>query len=180
MEDTVLDSASICDNCMAPISTEKFCSACGYPMKGSDQEKSDYRAKVSSAKFWLNESDRKINETKNMIYILAGLVFIFGVISGLTTDDDAVVIVNTIIAVLYLILAYWSNSNPFGAILTCFIVYLTLVIVNAIVEPMSIFSGVLWKVFIIVVFVKGIRSAHEAKGYMTDLARYRGKKVGDD
>jgi hypothetical protein len=167
-----------CDNCEAPISIEKFCSACGFPMQGSDQEKSDYRAQVSSAKYWLNEAQKKINEAKIVIYVLAGIMVIFGLIQGFALDDFATMVVCLVIAILYLIFAAWSNTNPFGAILTSFIVYLTLQLVGVILDPASLFSGMLWKVLFIIAFIKGIRSAKEAQGYMKDLARFKGKKIG--
>jgi hypothetical protein len=179
MENTELTTpALVCDNCQAPIADEKFCSACGYPMQGTPQEKSSYRAEVQRARHWLKEADKKINEAKIVIYVLAGIMFIFGLIQGFAADDFPTMIACIIISILYLIFAAWSNTNPFGAILTSFVVYLTLQIIGAIADPATLFHGMLLKIIFIGAFIKGIRSAKEAQGYMRDLERFKGKSVG--
>ncbi|MFZ6010643.1 MAG: hypothetical protein ACOYXT_09870 [Bacteroidota bacterium] len=164
---------SACDNCRAEIVYEKFCPSCGFPVNGTDQEKSDYRAKIGSSKYWLKEAEAKINNAKMFIYVLAGLTFLMGIFQGTMQDDFVTMIVNFVICLIYLICAAWANKSPFGAILTCFIVYLTIQIISAIAAPASIFSGIIWKVIIIAAFVKGIRSASEAQKYIKELQQYK-------
>jgi len=65
------------------------------------------------------------------------------------------------VALLFLILTAWADRNPFGAILTAFIVYLTLNVVGIIDNPALLFRGILPKIFCIAAFVGGIRSARQ-------------------
>ena len=171
-------SSQTCDNCNAAISTEKFCTSCGFPVNGTDEEKTEYKGKIIVSQHSLKEAEEKIGTAKNVIYILAGLTFLGALYSGLAKDDYPAMIVDLVICLLYLILAYWANKNPFGAILTCFIVYLTLQIVLAIVSPVTIVSGILWKIIFIGAFIKGIQSASEAQKLMKQLKQYKAKSVG--
>ena len=44
---------------------------------------------------------------------------------------------------------------------------------NALVEPTSLFSGIVIKIIIIVALVKGIRSAQEAQKYLGELEKLK-------
>lgn len=171
-------SARTCDNCTAAISTEKFCTSCGFPVNGTEEEKTEYKGKIIVSQFSLQEAEEKIRKARNIIYILAGLTFLGAMITGIANDDYPTMMANLVICLLYLILAYWANKNPFGAILTCFIVYLTLQIVLAILAPATIVSGILWKVIFIGAFIKGIQSASEAQKLMKQLEQYKRKPLG--
>jgi hypothetical protein len=117
------------------------------------------------------EAEKEAKTAKTIILVLAGFVFLMGLYQGLANDDFATMIVNLCISLLYLILAAWSNKNPFGAILTAFIIYITLNIVNAFFEPTSLFQGIFMKIFFIGAFIKGIRSAKDAQGHLQELEK---------
>jgi hypothetical protein len=173
IETDPLVQRAVCENCQAEVSTETYCSSCGFPVNGNEEEKTNFRGKISSNKYWLAEAEKKIRESKIVIYVLAGITLIFGLIQGFSQDDTAGMVVNIIICLLYLICAAWSAKNPFAAILTSFIIYLTVQIISAIVEPVTLVQGLLWKVIFIGAFVKGIRSASEAQKHMKELSAHK-------
>ena len=161
-----------CENCSTKNPGEKkFCSHCSFPIAGDDEEKQRFRLLVSSRKRLLSDANDKIKSAKTAIYILAGVFFVFGGIAGLANDDIPTLIVNLSLCILFLIFAAWSTTNPFGAILTAFLVYLTVQVTNAFVDPATIASGFIIKIFVIVAFVKGIRSAQEGRGYLKELEK---------
>jgi hypothetical protein len=161
-----------CENCQSVSPADlKFCPKCSYPINGTEQDKSFFRGRITSRQALLRDTEKKIKSGRNTILILAGLVFLQGMILGFGADDFAGMIVNVIISLLYLILAAWATKNPFGAILTAGIVYVTLIVVNALVEPTTIMSGIILKIIIIGAFVKGIRSAHDAQTVMRELEK---------
>jgi hypothetical protein len=185
MEITPSLSASLdvisCENCKAsnPID-RKFCSQCSYPIAGTDQDRINFRVTVARNKKLLKDSEDKIKSAKTIIYILSGLFFLAGVVAFLQQENFELLIVNLVICLLYLIFAAWSSANPFGAILTAFIVYITVQVVNAFLDPTSIGSGIILKVVFIVAFVKGIRSALEARSFMRELQKLNATPVGSD
>jgi len=169
-----LTHPNTCENCRSSIAEEKFCSSCGFPVQGTDEEKNEFRGKISSNKYWLAEAEKKIRESKIVIYVLAGLMLIMGLIAGFgPAEDIAGMVVSIVICLLYLICAAWATKNPFAAILTSFILYLTIQIVAAIAEPITLVQGILWKIIFIGAFIKGIRSASEAQKHMKELKAHK-------
>jgi hypothetical protein len=161
-----------CENCTTHNPGDrKFCSQCSFPILGTEDERRSFRLLVSSRKRLLSDANDKIKSARNAIYILAGIFFLFGGIAGLANDDIPTLVVNLCLCILYLIFAAWCTNNPFGAILTAFIVYVTVQVTNAFVDPATIASGIIIKIFVVVAFVKGIRSAQEGQGYMKELKK---------
>lgn len=181
-EQSLIPETLECENCRKVNSaTQKFCSTCSFPIGGTKVEQQDFRTVIGNHKLLLRDTEEKIKSAKTIIYILAGLVFVTGLIQFFASDDFAAMIVNLSISLLYLILAAWSDKNPFGAILTAFIIYLTLHIVNAFVEPSTLFQGIIIKIIFIGAFIKGIRSAKEAHEHIEKLKRIKPlAPVGND
>lgn len=172
------DNFAVCEHCNAingPVN--KYCSQCSFPIRGSEEEKASFHLTVSSRRRFLDDANGKIKSARNAIYGLSALFFIFGLFMGFGMDDFATMIVNLVLCVTYLVLAAWCSHNPFGAILTAFIIYLTLVVVNMLIDPATLFQGIIIKVVIIAWLAKGIRSAHEAKGYLKELQNLKAVPV---
>jgi hypothetical protein len=60
-------------------------------------------------------------------------------------------------------LAFLSKKKPFAALLTALILYVTVIILGAFVQPTSLFSGIVIKVLVIAYLVKGTKGAYEAE-----------------
>jgi len=58
-------------------------------------------------------------------------------------------------------MAYWSQKKPFAALLSALLLYLMVIAINAIVEPTTIFKGILIKIIILSFLIKGVSSAHQ-------------------
>ena len=161
---------TICENCRNHQSIEKkFCSSCSFPVQGTDEEKYNFRLRLSSRKRLLKDAEGRMKSARTMIYVAAGLFLVSGLIAFFTSDDYATLLVSLIICVVYLILAVWSSKNSFAAILTAMIIYLTIQLINVIAAPESLFSGIILKIIIIVAFAKGIKAALEAKNLLGQL-----------
>lgn len=164
----------ICANCNAENpSTQKFCSSCSYPITGTMEERQQFAATIGKHKLHIKRAKEQIGNAKIMIYIIAGLTFLFGLIIYFQNDDFVSLIVNISMCLLYLIMAAWADKNPFAAILTAFIFYVTFILVNAVIQPATLFSGLIMKIIIIVGFVKAIRSAMEAQESIKELEKYK-------
>ena len=162
----------VCENCSTENPGErKFCSQCSFPIRGSEDEQRSFRLLISSRRRLLSDAQDKIKSAKYTIYILAGIFFVVAGLAGLANDDIPTLVVNLCLCLLYLIFAAWCTKNPFGAILTAFIVYITILVVNFFVDPATIVSGIIIKIFVIAAFIKGIRSAQEGQGYLRELEK---------
>jgi hypothetical protein len=170
-----------CGNCnFQNPSSQKFCSQCSFPIGGTEEEVRNFRLIVSSRKRLLSDAEDKIRSAKNIIYFLAGAFFVFGLITWFTSKDLAMLVIHLLMCILYLIFAAWSNKNPFAAILTAFIIYITLQVINAFADPVTIFSGIILKVIFIGALIKGIHSALEAQRYMKELQKFKALSIGAD
>jgi hypothetical protein len=168
-----------CENCQAQnASDKKFCSQCRYPITGTDEEKGRFRSDVAKHKILLKDAEDKIQSAKNIIYMLAGFSLLTGVILFFAQDDTASLVVYGVICVLYLTFAAWCSKNPFAAILTAFIVYVTIQVVFAFLDPVTIAQGIIWKVIFIGAFIKGIRSASDARDLIRELEKSKVEAVG--
>jgi hypothetical protein len=162
----------VCENCQNSVPNNlKFCSSCSFPVGGSETEKSTFRSDMGIRRRMLKQAEEKVKTAKIIIYVLAGLTFIMAMINGFVNDDFVTMIVNLTLSLLYLILAAWSDKNSFGAILTTFIIYITLIVINFFFEPSTLLSGIWMKIFMIAAFVKGIRSAKEAQDLFAELEK---------
>ena len=178
MEENLTQNVVACENCSSQVADRKYCPTCSFPMGGTDEDKTQFRSAVSRRKRLLNDSQEKTKTARNIIYALAAFTFVIGLFVGLSTEDYLGMILNLILCVLFLILAAWSNTNAFGAILTAFILYITLNVINAFFDPTTLFQGIILKIIFIGGFIKGIRSAQEARDHMAELEKVKAAPIG--
>jgi hypothetical protein len=165
-----------CENCGAPyLPEQKFCQQCRFPVGGTDADRQNFRIRIGRHEEWLRDANKQTRTSKIIIYILAGLFLLFGLIQGFGASEDfPLMIVNLIMCVAYLVLAAWADKNPFGAILTALIIYVTIQVLNMFIEPISIVKGIIMKIIIISALVKGVRSAKEAQDLRKKIAEFKG------
>ncbi|MDY8136864.1 zinc ribbon domain-containing protein [Aquimarina sp. 2201CG5-10] len=161
MEEITIQNVS-CSQCSTEMTLEtKFCTNCGYPQNGNEKEKAVFHANRVMKNSQIKDDEKRIKSARNTLYWMAGLSFAFGLILFFRTQDTIELIVQTIVSGIYLLLAYWSQQKPFAAILSGLLLYLTIIAILAIVDPFTIFSGIIFKVIIIAFLVKGVYSASQ-------------------
>jgi hypothetical protein len=152
----------ICGYCVKNASPEdNFCLYCGYPIKGSDQEQKNFLANIASSKIDLAEAENNIKSARNYIYALAAFTLVSSLVMLFAQDDVTSFVINAILALIYGGIGYWANSKSFAAILTAMILYFTIILLNAFVDPTTLFTGIIFKVIITGLLIKGLRSSME-------------------
>jgi len=153
-----------CTHCEIPITeTTTFCPECGYPEKGTEQDVAKFYARRAMAKNNTIDAEEKINSARNTLFVIGGVIMLFGFINFFSDNDMATLIVNVIICAIYILLGFWTKQKPLIALLLGLLLYITTVVISAIFEPMSLVKGILWKVLIIGYLGKGIFSASAIK-----------------
>ena len=142
---------------------EVFCPNCGFPQRGDEASQRRFIAKFNVDKMQQGEYSAAVNKARNILYIVGGLNLIVGVFAGLFNKDMATLIAGVIVALIFGGLGLWSRTKPFPAILTGFIVYITLIVISAIIDPVTIVQGLFIKIMVISGFVYGYRGAKEAE-----------------
>lgn len=126
--------------------------------------------------FSMEGYDKHIKNARNTLFVLAGLTLILNLWVLLPIDGDLAKMISLCIIAgvcgLFLGLAFWTKKRPYTAILIALIVYSVLIILGWILEPTSIIKGILFKIAIIVLLVRGLRNAKESQ----DMLEAFGKK----
>lgn len=161
MEDITIPRI-LCSQCETEINSEtKFCTNCGYPENGDEKEKALFHANKVMKKSQTKDDQKKIKSARNTLYWIAGIFFVSGLFLFFVSKDIPTLIFSAILAAIFLVLAYWSQHKPFAALLSALLLYIMVIALNAIVEPMTIFKGVLVKVIILSFLIKGVYSASQ-------------------
>ena len=164
MEEEILNSLQ-CSFCDAPMSENQvFCISCGFPEKGTEQERSKFHANRILEMRKSSDARSGISSARNTLFIIAALTMLWGIYYFFQLGkDSAVLITYTILSIIYLMLGYWSQQKPLVALILGLLVYITIIVLAAILDPTTIFSGFLVKIFVIVYLAKGINSALHLK-----------------
>lgn len=171
-QEIIIKDITVCYYCKSKGLTEndKFCPHCAFPQHGTQNEMKNFVRNIRLKQSLLKEQKRKINTARNILYFLAILNMGLGIIASIkSANPTAVFMVMGIIAAIYLGLAIWCKYNPFAAILTGFFVYITIVVINAVIEPISLVSGLLVKIFIISAFIYGYRAVRDSQKLEKEL-----------
>lgn len=109
------------------------------------------------------EGKTEVTKARNALFIIGGFYVLMGFAEAFLLDGHELLfgIIDWIIAGVFIGLGFWTNSKPFVSLLIGLIFYVCLVLLFFAVEPETILRGIIWKVVIIVVLVKGIMNAME-------------------
>ncbi|EDM35744.1 hypothetical protein PBAL39_06181 [Pedobacter sp. BAL39] len=165
---------ALCTACTAVYQPEDvFCNGCGFPIKGTERDQELHLANRQVKEIDLVELNEKVESARKSLFWIAGLTAVFSLIGYATAGDaqdaSAIVITNAILVAAFVGLGFWASTKPVAALISGLSLYLIIHLLNAIVEPMSILSGIIAKVLIIGYLIKGIRSVLEADKIKKEL-----------
>ena len=169
----VIDDYSTCYYCDSKGLKESdlFCPNCAFPQGGTQVEMQKFLLEVLRKKNLFKDKKKAIKKARNILFILAGLNFVFAIIFGLLkTDTNLTIFFSCLIgAIIYFALGMWSQIQPFPAILSGFFVYIVTQVLSAIADPTTIYQGLLWKVIIISGFVYGYKGVKDSQKLEKEL-----------
>lgn len=152
---------------------DAFCTHCGYPFSGSKDEQNKFLSNRRLKKANLDEANKKVRQASNALFIVGVLTAAFGFMFYVMTVNPesakSILIANLVLAVIYAALGVWCRVKPLAATISALSVFALITIINAIVSPISIISGMLLKVILIGVFITGIKSALKAEKLKKEL-----------
>jgi hypothetical protein len=106
-----------------------------------------------------------VRKAGNVFYWLSGIFFVSGLILYFAKNDDpssfAALITNLILSMVFLALGGYSKKKPLACIISGLCLYTILLVLDAIVDPVSIVRGIFLKIVIIGFLIKGLKSAIE-------------------
>ena len=158
---------SICHNNV--LDPSHFCNKCGYPVNGTQEEKDTFNSDYNVKRFALDDAMKAAKKGTTTLFVLSGLIFIGNVVFYAITKELAYLIAGIIVPVLFILLAFWSKTKPFTALVVAIVFYVTIILADAFADPATIYKGIIVKIIVITSLVRSIRSAREAQGLMKEL-----------
>lgn len=157
-----------CSACYLNVSSEdSFCNNCGYPLKGTEEEKANFQADLSVKEIDLLDYKAKIDKAGKRLYLTAGLLGLGTIMDGIKLKGTpylmAGIILDLIVCAAFIFLGAWSKRKPFAALVSGISLYGIVIILQVVDDPMNIVRGILIKVFIIACLIDGIRAAIAAE-----------------
>lgn len=142
-----------------------FCTNCGFPVKEKENS-ALYHVRFKQRKELLQKGERAVQTARVVLYILA--VFLFagiGFLFGELENRFLLFLACIIFSFLFFLLAYWSYSKPFTALITAFILVLTFSTISIFGEFVSAFTtvvgvySILISMTLIYFLLKGVQGA---------------------
>ncbi|MGI9542119.1 MAG: hypothetical protein ACR2MX_02605 [Cyclobacteriaceae bacterium] len=160
-----------CGHCFQSLSSEdRYCHHCGFPQGGSNEEKHRFISEIHLKKADLTQAQQMIRNAAATLYVIACFTALYGLIVGLGIQDDArLMIGNLVIAILYLVLGLWSQEKPFISILCGLILFVTFILLNAFLDPDTLYKGIIIKAIVTVFLIRGVISARKANRILSEL-----------
>ena len=157
-----------CDACSAIIKEEDFfCQNCGFPIKAPGEERDAFINDRNFHAFELTEMQKKIKNASTSIFVISGFTAAAAVVIYFMTPETqnplALMIINLVVAGIFLGLGFWCKKQPVAAIISALCLYIILWLIAIIDNPLNIVSGIIIKILIIGYLIKGLKSAFEAQ-----------------
>jgi len=132
------------------------------PTPGPAEQKPDMLNDVLDTR----EYDGKVKSAQTAIFVVAGVQLIFGIILafvGAEADRNIQIIFSVIIAAIFGGLGLWCKKMPLIAIIIALCLYVGIQILGAVVDPSTLYKGIIMKALIIFYLIKGIGAAKAAQ-----------------
>jgi hypothetical protein len=168
----IINDYSVCHYCKSTGLDEnvQFCPNCRFPQRGTQLDMKRFMVGVQKKKKLLEEQKKAIAKARNILFILAGINLVFGLILGVALAFDWLILISSILgAGIYLGLGIWSLKKPFAAILSGFFVYIVILVLTALADPGSLVHGFIWKILIISGFYYGYKGVKDSEKLEKEL-----------
>ena len=118
--------------------------------------------------FSMEGYDRHIRQARNALFTAAAILLLNAIILFAQYPFDIEIMwLDYLIWVVYIggfiALGFWTKKKPYYAIIGGLILMGIFILVNAIIDPSTIFGGIIFKIAVVVFLIKGLGDAKEAQ-----------------
>lgn len=164
---------SVCYYCKtSPLDAAvTYCPSCGFPQRGAEDEQKKFITDKRVMLIKLEGMHDQVKKARNMLFLAAGIYALSYLLGALLIAPSAILFIEgAIVCGAFVGFGIWANKNPYPAVLTGLIVYVTLIILYAaIVGLFTIVSGILFKIIILSGLIYGLKAAKDAKQFEEEL-----------
>lgn len=144
------------------------------------ETKIDSMATPEYKAFLIEEAESKLRNVKIILFVLGGIQIAVGIYYYFGLGDYMLVatIIQLIIGLMYLGLGFLVTKKPLIGVIAGLVLYALLVITNALMDPSSLIMGLLFKVLIVIAFIKAIGYAREVESLRKKMSSLYENKDG--
>ena len=116
--------------------------------------------------FELKKYQRHVSNARTALFVTAGLLVFGGIVASFRIDGELLLdiwIEVLVVAGCFLVLAMVAEKKPYGALIAGLIIYILYILLYFLIDPSTIFRGLILKIVIIAYLIKGIVNAGEIK-----------------
>lgn len=126
------------------------CTVCNYPIKGTEKEQATFIAKQVIQKSDVEESVERLKKSRTILFVIAAFYIIVPFTPLMNTTSNFDLIFSIVLGLIFLGFAFLTYKKPLIALgiplAITVVYYLALLLIN----PIYLWSGILWKVIILV------------------------------
>lgn len=171
MEDQQLQLCACCATKYQTI--DVYCNSCGFPLQGTKEQQDSHIANRAIKEIDLGDLKNKVEQACSSLYWIAGICALSAIVQIFmfeNGDDWFSYLVTAVILVgAFLAFAVWSKTKPLAALISGLALYLIVQILNAMADPGTLASGIIFKIFIIGYLIKGIFAIIEVEKIKKEL-----------
>lgn len=118
--------------------------------------------------FSLQVYDKRIRQARNAIFIAAGVLGINLIILMFTVPEGYEYLwvdlsIWGIFILGFIALGFWTKKKPYYAIIGALVLYGLFITLNALLDISTLFKGIILKIIIISLLIKGLKDAKDAQ-----------------
>jgi len=161
MENTIAIKCYCCHS--AYNEDDKYCGNCGYPLQGTQEEQKKFVVNYNMTKIEKSTAIGNIKEARTILFVIAAFTVVSAFIIYSRDSSTLLLFINLFLAAIYALLGFWANYKAFAAILTGGLIYVSIILLSAFLDPMTIIQGIIFKVIFIIAFIKASYGAYKFK-----------------
>ncbi|GAA5028668.1 hypothetical protein GCM10011506_14180 [Marivirga lumbricoides] len=173
-----------CNNCKNEAGDEvMICNVCNYPIQGTVQEQAAFTARQVIQKSDVEESIGKLKNARLILYAV-GAFYLIGPFTPLMSSGSSIVVgISVFLGLMFIgfgLLTYRKPVMAIGISLGLIVFYY---IILLLISPIALFTGILWKMIILVILGYGfvsVRKSHRILKQNTYLASILGFGAGGE
>jgi hypothetical protein len=127
----------------------------------------------SDQDFSMEGYEKHIKNARITLFVIAGLMLVNIFLMPEMTDLARAITIGLFVGIsgIFAVLAWWTKKKPFTALLIALILYGVLLLGDALVDPSSIIKGIVVKVIVIILLIRGLQNGKEAQDMMNTFGK---------
>ncbi len=109
--------------------------------------------------------DKPVKRAQVILFIIGAIQIIGAFMTGDMAPIARIItiVITLLVGLAFIALGFWTKHKPYSAIVTALVIYSSLVVMDAIFDPTTIFRGIILKLIIYLSLIVSISNAKEVQ-----------------